>query len=140
MVTDGNHYLNKRCGQLEQALGTVNALAQRGELLDAAITAGELKITPLTNTVPEEATALLRQAYALLPHIKITDLLLEVDRWTGFSPILYSFKDGAALRRSYAIDYCNPCRCHQSRHCKNGGSLSGNNGTQARLARLAARP
>src|SRR6516162_5158391 len=27
----------------------------------------------------------MRQAYALLPHIKITDLLLEVDRWTGFS-------------------------------------------------------
>ena len=46
---------------------------------------GELKIAPLTNTVPEEATALMRQAYALLPHIKITDLLLEVDRWTRFS-------------------------------------------------------
>jgi hypothetical protein len=59
--------------------------ARRGELPDAIIAAGELKITPLTNTVPEEATALTRQAYALLPHVKITDLLLEVDRWTGFS-------------------------------------------------------
>ncbi len=27
----------------------------------------------------------MRRAYALLPHIKITDLLIEVDRWTGFS-------------------------------------------------------
>ena len=70
---------------MEQALGAVDALAQRGELPDAAIVAGELKIMPLTNTVPKEATALMRQAYALLPHIKITDLLLEVDRWTGFS-------------------------------------------------------
>jgi len=32
VVTDGNRYLNERCSQLEQALGTVDALAQRGEL------------------------------------------------------------------------------------------------------------
>ena len=94
VVTDGNRYLNERCSQLEQALGTVDALAQRGELPDAAIAAGELKITPLTNTVPEEATALIRQAYALLPHIKITDLLLEVDRWTGFSRHFTHLKTG----------------------------------------------
>jgi Tn3 transposase DDE domain-containing protein len=42
-------------------------------------------VTPLANTVPEEAQALIRQAYARLPHVKITDLLLEVDRWTGFA-------------------------------------------------------
>jgi hypothetical protein len=28
---------------------------------------------------------LTRQAYALLPHVKVTDLLLEVDRWTRFT-------------------------------------------------------
>ena len=32
VVTDANCYLNERCSQLEQALGTVDALAQRGEL------------------------------------------------------------------------------------------------------------
>jgi hypothetical protein len=62
-VTDGNRYLNERCSQLEQALGTVDALAQRGELPDVAIAAGELKITPLTNTVPKEATSLMRQRH-----------------------------------------------------------------------------
>jgi Tn3 transposase DDE domain len=92
--TDGNRYLSERCRQLEQALGTVDALAQRGELPDAIIAAGELKITPLTNTVPEEATALMRQAYALLSHVKITDLLLEVDRWTGFSRHFTHLKTG----------------------------------------------
>jgi len=44
-------------------------------------------VTPLTNAVPEEAEALMRQAYALLPHVKVTDLLLEVDRWTQSSPM-----------------------------------------------------
>jgi hypothetical protein len=41
---------------------------------------GVLKVTPLTSAVPEEAEALIRRAYALLPHVKITDLLLELDR------------------------------------------------------------
>jgi len=35
-----------------------------------------------------------RAAGALLPHMKITDLLLEVDRWTGFSRHLTRVKTG----------------------------------------------
>ena len=44
-----------------------------------------LRVTPLEKAVPLEADALIRQAAALLPRLKITDLLLEVDEWTGFS-------------------------------------------------------
>jgi hypothetical protein len=65
--------------------GELHRAAPSSAASRSAVTDGELKIAPLTNTVPEEATALMRQAYALLPHIKVTDLLLEVDRWTGFS-------------------------------------------------------
>ena len=36
----------------------------------------------------------MRQAYALLPHVKITDLLLEVDRWTGFGRHFTHLKTG----------------------------------------------
>jgi hypothetical protein len=36
--------------------------------------------------------ALIRQAYALLPHVKVTDLLLEVDRWTSFTDDFTHFK------------------------------------------------
>ena len=36
-----------------------------------------------------------RSASALLPRIKITNLLLEVDRWTGFSKHLTYVKTGA---------------------------------------------
>jgi len=35
-----------------------------------------------------------RSGYALLPHIKITDLLLEVDHWTGFSKHFTHLKSG----------------------------------------------
>jgi hypothetical protein len=37
----------------------------------------------------------MRRAYALIPHVKITDLLLEVDRWTGFTRHFAHLKSGA---------------------------------------------
>ena len=49
------------------------------------ITVSGLKITPLASTVPEEVDQLMRQAYAFLPRVKITELLLEVDDLTGFT-------------------------------------------------------
>jgi hypothetical protein len=63
----------------------VEGLAKAGTLPDATITDGVLKITPLDNQEPDEAEGLNRQAYGILPRIKITDLLVEVDEWTGFS-------------------------------------------------------
>lgn len=68
-------------GELEK----VDSLPARHQLPDAEIVDGILKVMPLANAVPEEAEALMRQAYALLPHVKVTDLLLEVDRWTRFT-------------------------------------------------------
>ena len=85
VATDCEAYLQGRLSRLEQQLETVDRIAQSGELPDAIITASGLKITPLVSAVPEEADQIIRQAYALLPHVKITELLLEVDDWTGFT-------------------------------------------------------
>ena len=74
-----------RIALLKQSLAEVDGLAARGELPDAAVSESGLKMTPLANTGPEKANVLMRCAYTLLPHIKITDLLLEVDHWTGSS-------------------------------------------------------
>jgi TnpA family transposase len=63
-------------------------------LPDAQINEAGLKITPLTNAVPEAADTLMRQAYALLPHVKITELLLEVDAWTNFTRHFTHLKTG----------------------------------------------
>ncbi len=79
---------------LEASLIRIDGLAARSELPDAEITDGLLKVAPLTNAVPDEAEALMREAYALLPHLKITDLLLEVDRWTGFTRHFTHLKSG----------------------------------------------
>ena len=58
------------------------------------MTESGLKITPLTNSVPADAESLSRQAYALLPRVKITELLMEVDSWTGFTRHFTHIKTG----------------------------------------------
>lgn len=92
---DADEFLSTRTTLLEQQLALVENLAAAGELPDAAMTAaGHLRISPLTNMVPEEADALIRASYGLLPHVKITELLLEVDQWTGFSKHFTHLKSG----------------------------------------------
>jgi TnpA family transposase len=78
-------YLDERLEMLEGQLATVNRMALANDLPDAIITESGLKITPLDAAVPDAAQALIDQAAQLLPHVKITELLLEVDRWTGFT-------------------------------------------------------
>lgn len=94
--TDCETYLESRLAALEHELATVEHLAAADALPDAGITsAGRLKITPLDNAVPDSADALMQQAYSRLPHLKITELLLEVDDWTGFTQHFKHLKSGA---------------------------------------------
>jgi TnpA family transposase len=96
---DGEQFLEDRLSLLDRELATVERLAAAGELPDAAITSsGRLKISPLDNAVPDEAEALMQQASSLLPHLKITELLLEVDSWTGFTRHFSHLKSGAAAQ------------------------------------------
>jgi TnpA family transposase len=45
---------------------------------------GHPHLPPLEKAVPEEVERLKKRVYALLPHLPLADLLLEVDNWTGF--------------------------------------------------------
>ena len=45
---------------------------------------GVLKITPIEKSTPPEAEALAARLYAMLPRIRITDLLAEGAGWTRF--------------------------------------------------------
>jgi TnpA family transposase len=92
--TESKSYLAERLDRLHDALTRVDALAAMGQLPDAEINSGGLKVAPLTNDVPEAAEELMRQAYARLPHLKITDLLIEVDHWTGFTRHFTHLKSG----------------------------------------------
>jgi hypothetical protein len=95
---DLDHYLLERVLLLNQQLSTVNRLALANELPDAIISATGLKITPQDPIVPESAQALIDQSSNLLPRIKITELLMDVDDWTGFTRHFVHLKSGAQVQ------------------------------------------
>lgn len=99
ITTDWNQYLHERLLFLEERLETVNRMAAANDLPDAIITTESgLKITPLETVVPDAAQALIDKTAMLLPHVKITELLLEVDEWTGFTHHFTHVKSGEAAK------------------------------------------
>ncbi|MFP5517498.1 MAG: Tn3 family transposase, partial [Alphaproteobacteria bacterium] len=78
-------HLAERGAELDRIVADVADLAKQGLLEDVDLSDGELRVTPIRDTTPPEAEDLGRRAYDLMPRVKITDLLLEVDGWTDFS-------------------------------------------------------
>lgn len=83
--TDWQTYRARRCELLHQRLSVVNKQMARGRLPEVSLTNGILHIGQLEKSVPEAVLALAHRAYGLVPPIKLTDLLVEVDSWTHFS-------------------------------------------------------
>jgi len=88
-------YLAGRRALLESRLAEVNAKAAADRLEDVRITGNELKISPLKAVTPTEAEALADRLYAIMPNLRITSLLAEVDRWTGFASAFTHLHSGA---------------------------------------------
>ncbi|SQV53681.1 transposase [Escherichia coli] len=78
---NSDQYLEERLQLLDEQLATVTRLAKDNELPDAILTESGLKITPLDAAVPDRAQALIDQTSQLLPRIKITELLMDVQRY-----------------------------------------------------------
>jgi hypothetical protein len=55
---------------------------------------GVLKITPIEKSTPPEAEAVAARLYAMLPRIRITDLLSEVAQWTLFTDCFTHLRTG----------------------------------------------
>jgi TnpA family transposase len=83
--TTAKAYIADRLQMLRSALDDTNRLAAADELVDARLNEKGLKIAPIEDDTPPDAKRLKAQMYGMLPRVKITDLLLEVDRWTGFT-------------------------------------------------------
>ncbi len=81
--TDLPSYLAECRQRLEDNLTTVASKARENTLPDVTLANGELHIAPLLQNTPESAQAFAEKAYGLVPHVKVTDLLAEVDQWTS---------------------------------------------------------
>ncbi len=57
---------------------------------------GVLKITPIAKSTPPEAEVLAARLYAMLPRIRITDLLSEIAAWTRFPDCFTHLRTGEA--------------------------------------------
>jgi TnpA family transposase len=76
-------YMAERREKLEESMASVASKARENTLPDVTLAEGDLRIAPLRKNTPESAEAFAEQAYALMPHAKITEVLEEVDQWTG---------------------------------------------------------
>ena len=78
-------YLAERRALLERRMGEVNAKAAADTLEDVRISGGELTVTPLKAITPEAAEDAAERLYAMLPNVRVTSVLADVHRWTGFA-------------------------------------------------------
>ncbi len=118
---------------LASRLEEVNAMALAGDLPDVDISDKGVKITPLENSVPSGVSPFADLVYGMLPHPKITEILEEVDSWTGFTRHFAHLKnnnvrpkDGRLLLTTILADGINlgltkmaeSCPGQQNRHSK----------------------
>ena len=87
-------YLQDRRAALDARLRDIDLKAGGGRLTDVRLNGGVLKITPHEAATPEEADRLADRIYALLPRIRITDLLGEVAGWTGAAACFTHLRTG----------------------------------------------
>src|SRR6185437_7810905 len=81
---DFEQFIASRQALLDERLQVVDAQATAGRLPDVTVTNGVLKIAPIEKATPPEAEVMVARLYAMLPRIRITDLLAEVAGWTDF--------------------------------------------------------
>ena len=81
---DFERFIASRRARLDERLKEVDACAAAGSLPEVTVTNGVLKIAPIGKVTPPEAEAVAVRLYAMLPRVRITDLLAEVAGWTGF--------------------------------------------------------
>jgi TnpA family transposase len=94
---DFERFIASRRALLDARMAAVDAKAKGGLLLDVSLEKGVLKIAPIEKSTPPEAEVLAARLYAMLPRIRITDLLSEVARWTLFTDCFTHLRSGETV-------------------------------------------
>src|ERR1700761_6962448 len=76
---------------------------QRGELEGVELRDGRLHITPVKAATPPEAEALADRIDAMLPSVRITEVLHEINSITGFSAAFTNLRTGEPCDNENAL-------------------------------------
>lgn len=93
---DFDRFIAARRDLLAARLAAVDAKARGGLLPEVTLDRGALKVAPVERSTPPEAEALAARLYAMLPRVRVTDLLAEVARWTLFPDLFTHLRSGEA--------------------------------------------
>jgi hypothetical protein len=91
---DFERFIAARRALLNEQLAATDIKARGGLLPDVMLDKGVLKITPIEKSTPPEAEAVAARLYAMLPRVRITDLLSEVAQWTLFTDCFTHLRTG----------------------------------------------
>lgn len=94
MTPDLDAYLAERDELLHEELSKVARMLPRVELPGVRLERGELKVSRLKKDEPDCLDDFRPRLYSFLPRIRLTDLLVEVGSWCGFSGHMTDLRTG----------------------------------------------
>ncbi len=98
-----NAWLEERGRQLDWRLRKLAQRLKRGDLDGVRFDDGRLQISPVRSIVPPAAEALADRLDGMMPRIRITELLHEVARSTGFLAAFTNLRTGGACPNESAL-------------------------------------
>ena len=101
--TDLSSYMAERRQCLQTKMDDVAAKVRNQALPDVSLADGKLRISPLKKNTPASAVEFSAQAYTLMPHVKITELLSEVDGWTHLADHFMHLRTLAPPKHRHAL-------------------------------------